>query len=144
MALPNHEVELEEDFEASQKGDDEGEQDITAQSFSVLRSSKRRMERENKKNKKKRESQKSPSELTDSKSKGGYQCQLCSKQYPSKRLLEKHVVFHVDQNTACSVCGKVFLKRWMLEEHLAVDHRNSDKTQSQGNLHLINLAYFKI
>ena len=128
----------------TQKGDDEGEQDIPAQSFSVLRSSKRRMERGNKKNKKKRESQKSPSELTDSKSKGGYQCQLCSKQYPSKRLLEKHVVFHVDQNTACSVCGKVFLKRWMLEEHLAVDHRNSDKTQSQGNLHLINLAYFKI
>ena len=128
----------------TQKGDDEGEQDISSQSFSVLRSSKRRMERGNKKNKKKRESQKSPSELTDSKSKGGYQCQLCSKQYPSKRLLEKHVVFHVDQNTACSVCGKVFLKRWMLEEHLAVDHRNSDKTQSQGNLHLINLAYFKI
>ena len=128
----------------TQKGDDEGEQDIPAQSFSVLRSSKRRMERGNKKNKKKRESQKSPSELTDSKSKGGYQCQLCSKQYPSKRLLEKHVVFHVDQNTACSVCGKVFLKRWMLEEHLAVDHRNSDKTQSQGNLHLINLAYSKI
>ena len=127
-----------------QKRDDEGKQDIPAQSFSVLRSSKRRMERGNKKNKKKRESQKSPSELPDSKSKGGYQCQLCSKQYPSKRLLEKHVVFHVDQNTACSVCGKVFLKRWMLEEHLAVDHRNSDKAQGQGNLYLINLAYLKI
>ena len=48
--------------------------------------------------------------------KSRYQCQLCPKQYPTQKLLDKHVMFHVDQNAACSQCGKLFYKRWMLEQ----------------------------
>ena len=123
--------EKEETQEPEVLGENKGkkESDIPAEISSVLRSSKR-MERGNKKHKKKKESQ---LESPNSKAKGGFQCQLCSKQYPSKRLLEKHVVFHVDQNTACSLCGKVFLKRWMLEQHMAIDHKQKEEgSQSPG------------
>ena len=102
-------------------------------SSSLLRTS-RRVERGNKKNRMKKGLLKRVSDLTTDKNKGGYQCQLCSKQYPSKRLLEKHVVFHVDQNTACSLCGKLFLKRWMLEQHMAIDHKKEEDTRVAGEI----------
>ena len=109
----------------------ENESDCLNNSSSLLRSSKR-VERVNKKHRKKKDLLKRGSNLDIDKNKGGYQCQLCSKQYPSKRLLEKHVVFHVDQNTACSLCGKLFLKRWMLEQHLAIDHKQEEQTSTSG------------
>ena len=64
---------------------------------------------------------------SETKAKSRYQCQLCPKQYPTQKLLDKHVVFHVDQkNAACSLCGKLFYKRWMLEQHMAVDHNSEE------------------
>ena len=116
------------------ENNDEIESGIPVQISSVLRSSKR-MERGNKKHKKKKELQHG-AESPNSKAKGGFQCQLCSKQYPSKRLLEKHVVFHVDQNTACSLCGKIFLKRWMLEQHMAIDHKNKEEGSNSPGIDL--------
>ena len=56
--------------------------------------------------------------------KSRYQCQLCPKQYPTQKLLDKHVMFHVDQNAACSQCGKLFYKRWMLEQVWSINHSN--------------------
>ena len=121
---------VEKDTEDGNKNNHEGECHTSSQIQSVLRSSKR-MERGNKKNKKKKEAQRN-SEQLNLKEKGGFQCQLCSKQYPNKRLLEKHAVFHVDQNTACSVCGKLFLKRWMLEQHIAIDHVHQKELNDSG------------
>ena len=65
----------------------------------------------------------------DTTTKSSFQCQLCPKRYPSQRLLDKHIVFHVDQNAACSICGKLFYKRWMLEQHMAVDHDTEESVQ---------------
>ena len=51
------------------------------------------------------------------------QCQYCNKGFSSQRLLDRHLPFHVETvNSTCSVCGKLFLKKWQLEEHVAVDH----------------------
>ena len=37
-------------------------------------------------------------------------CQLCRKAFSKRRLLEKHLAFHVEQNRPCQICGKVFDK----------------------------------
>ena len=56
------------------------------------------------------------------------QCQYCNKGFSSQRLLDRHLPFHVETvNSTCSVCGKLFLKKWQLEEHVAVDHDSGGK-----------------
>ncbi len=54
--------------------------------------------------------------------KSKFRCTHCSKVYPSKALLDKHLAFHVTANVACAECGKVFLRRWQLEQHRAISH----------------------
>ena len=88
--------------------------------------------------------------------KSRYQCQLCPKQYPTQKLLDKHVMFHVDQNAACSQCGKLFYKRWMLEQVCwSITHLNyfriNDVLLSFGRFSAVktksswqNLEFFRI
>ena len=56
------------------------------------------------------------------KKKTAYKCQLCSKCFPSKRMLSKHEKYHVDKNTSCKQCGQVFNQKWKLEQHVAKEH----------------------
>ena len=54
--------------------------------------------------------------------KSAFSCQLCSKCFPSKRMLSKHEKYHVDKNTSCKQCGQVFNQKWKLEQHIAKEH----------------------
>ena len=56
-----------------------------------------------------------------------YPCQLCSKSFPNKTLLDRHQAYHVATNPSCELCGKLFYKRWALEQHMAVDHEKGKK-----------------
>ena len=56
-----------------------------------------------------------------------FECQHCSKGFSSQRLLDRHLPFHFEINSTCPVCGKLFLKKWLLEEHMAVDHDSGEK-----------------
>ena len=56
------------------------------------------------------------------KKKTAYTCQLCSKCFPSKRMLSKHEKYHVDKNSSCKQCGQVFNQKWKLEQHVAKEH----------------------
>ena len=56
------------------------------------------------------------------KKKSAFACQLCSKAFPSKRMLAKHEKYHVDKNTSCKQCGQVFNQKWKLEQHIAKEH----------------------
>ena len=51
--------------------------------------------------------------------KSAFSCQLCSKFFPSKRMLTKHEKYHVDKNTSCKQCMLVFNQKWKLEQHIA-------------------------
>ena len=51
--------------------------------------------------------------------KSAFSCQLCSKFFPSKRMLTKHEKYHVDKNTSCKQCNFVFNQKWKLEQHIA-------------------------
>ena len=61
----------------------------------------RHRRRERKKERKKKGKVKSPKPFS---------CQLCRKAFSKRRLLEKHLAFHVEENRPCQVCGKVFEK----------------------------------
>ena len=61
--------------------------------------------------------------------KGAFKCQLCSKSFPSKRMLSKHEKYHVAKNTSCKQCGQVFTKNWKLEQHMAKDHANGQSLE---------------
>jgi hypothetical protein len=37
-------------------------------------------------------------------------CQFCRKTFSKRRILEKHLAFHVEENKPCQFCGKVFDK----------------------------------
>jgi hypothetical protein len=39
-----------------------------------------------------------------------FSCRLCQMSFSKRRLLEKHQAFHVDENSPCTVCAKVFQK----------------------------------
>ena len=39
-----------------------------------------------------------------------FSCQLCKKSFSKRKLLDRHVAFHVDVNQPCRLCGKVFDK----------------------------------
>ena len=59
------------------------------------------------------------------KKKTAFTCRLCSKSFPSKRMLAKHEKYHVEKPvTSCQECGQVFRVKWKLEQHLAQEHRN--------------------
>ena len=58
------------------------------------------------------------------KKKSVFACQLCSKCFPSKRMLNKHEKYHVDKNTSCKICGQVFNQKWKWEQHIAKEHSN--------------------
>ena len=47
---------------------------------------------------------------------------MCRKSFPSKKLLDKHSIYHVEKNSTCKHCGKLFYKRWLLDQHMALDH----------------------
>ena len=48
-----------------------------------------------------------------------FSCQLCSKFFPSKRMLTKHEKYHVEKTTSCKQCNFVFNQKWKLEQHIA-------------------------
>ena len=54
--------------------------------------------------------------------KSHFNCGMCSKSFPSQRLLAKHQKYHLVQNTSCKECGAVFAKKWQLDQHLAIEH----------------------
>ena len=57
------------------------------------------------------------------KKKNAFTCGICSKPFPSKRMLAKHEKYHVEKPvTSCQECGLVFHQKWRLEQHLAKDH----------------------
>ena len=50
--------------------------------------------------------------------KSAFSCQLCSKFFPSKRMLTKHEKYHVEKTTSCKQCNFVFNQKWKLEQHI--------------------------
>lgn len=54
--------------------------------------------------------------------KSRFGCNQCSKMFPSQKMLERHENYHVDINRSCSLCGKLFYKKWNLDEHMASEH----------------------
>ena len=58
--------------------------------------------------------------------KASFMCKMCKQSFSTKQLLDRHLPYHVETNTNCGECGKLFLKKWALEEHLAIDHNKGN------------------
>ena len=58
-------------------------------------------------------------------------CNHCSKVFPTQKLLEKHEPFHVEINRTCDICGKLFYKKWSLDEHMAEEHAKGKSLSCQ-------------
>jgi uncharacterized Zn-finger protein len=48
---------------------------------------------------------------------GKYLCQICQKQYSSKKNLRQHQKLHGERNYACDVCGSSFAEQSRLTQH---------------------------
>ena len=48
-----------------------------------------------------------------------YRCEVCEKQYKSKRGLELHAINHSDKKLKCNLCEKSFVTKLQLNDHMA-------------------------